>query len=112
MLVEDPAIAVAEEVELQTLQLEAGGVGDIVDEDSAEIGLSRLGTDGREFRAGDLDLIVSARELVGKGFHQGRHVDSSARVVWASRPRLAGESPVDQAPPAGEIRQPEAAGPP
>ena len=81
MLVIDPAVAVADEIELQALQLEAGRVGDVLDDDRPEIGLARLGADGREFRVGDLDLVVAARELVGERFHQGGHVDSSGMLA-------------------------------
>src|SRR5690242_21698546 len=88
MLVEDPAIAKLEEVELQALQLQASRVGDILDDDRAEIGLAGLRADGRELRVGDLDLVVAARELVGEGFHQGGHVDSSGKLAG----RVAGIS--------------------
>src|SRR5262249_11171675 len=81
MLVEDPAVAVAGEVELQALQLQAGRLRDIADDDRAEVGLTRLGTDGGELRAGDLDLVVSARELVGEGFDRGSHLDSLAKCA-------------------------------
>src|SRR5262249_15703190 len=74
MLVENASVAVAEQVQLQTLQLETMLWRDVVDDDRAEIGLTRLGTDRREFRAGDLDLIIPIRELVGEGVHRERHV--------------------------------------
>src|SRR5262249_3557387 len=83
MLVEDPAVAVAEEVELQALQLQAGRLWDIADDDRAEVGLTRLGTDGGELRAGDLDLVVSARKLVGEGFDRGSHLVSLAKRAGA-----------------------------
>src|SRR5262249_56226021 len=81
MLIEDPAVAVAGEVELQALQLQAGRLRDIADDDRAEVGLTRLGTDGGELRAGDLDLVVSARELVGEGFDRVSHLDSLAKCA-------------------------------
>ena len=48
-----------------------------MDHDRSEIWLAGLRADRREFRAGDLDLVVAIGELIRERFHDGRHVVSS-----------------------------------
>ena len=58
-LVEDPLVPELDHVVLQRLQLEAALVGDVGDQDLAEIGKAGLGTDRRELGAPDLDLVIA-----------------------------------------------------
>ena len=62
VLVENSPVAKFEQVELQTFQLETVCRGNILNHDRAEIWLAGLGADGREFRAGDLDFVLSPAE--------------------------------------------------
>src|ERR1700719_2552059 len=74
MLVEYPPVAVTKQVKFQALELKAGRGGNIMDDDRTEIGLARLRAYRGKFRARDLDLVFTIRELVRKGFHRAGHL--------------------------------------
>src|SRR6516165_10305227 len=59
-LVERPLRAVALEVELERLQLDAGRRGGVGEGDGAEVGLAGLGAEAGELGADDLDGVVAA----------------------------------------------------
>lgn len=68
VFVEDPLVAEALQVELQTFQLDTFFVGRISDAERAEVRLARFRTNGSELGTHDLDHIIAVRKLVGKGF--------------------------------------------
>src|SRR5690606_3643052 len=72
-LVEDALVAVALQVELQRLELDAGSGRGVGDEDLAEVGLSGLGTHRGELRTADLDLVVAFGTGVREGLDRRGH---------------------------------------
>jgi hypothetical protein len=64
VLVEDALVAELLEIDLQTLQLDALRLRDVAKRKCPEVGLARLGADGRKLGADDLDRVVTAREFV------------------------------------------------
>src|SRR4051812_19480113 len=90
VFVEDPPVAIVEQVELQALELDASRRRDVGDHDGPEVGLAGLGTDRRELRAGDLDLVLAVGELVREGFQRADHRASSSirsKPIPADSPR-------------------------
>ncbi len=83
VLVENPLVAVALQIEFEGLQLHAQLRWCVGEGDGAEIRLARLGTEARELRTDDLDGVIAAGVLVGKGFQLrgGRRACSRENVL-------------------------------
>src|SRR3569623_2045513 len=61
-------LAKAPYVELQALQLDAGIVGNVVEDERGEIGLPGLGAKACVFRDFHVDMKVASRYKIGKDF--------------------------------------------
>src|SRR5258706_12909979 len=66
--VEDAFVAVGEEVELESLHLDAEFIGDVGDGDGGEVGLAGDGAEAGEFGEGEFDFVVALGGGVGEGF--------------------------------------------
>src|SRR5439155_17032442 len=60
-------VAVAPQVQLQALQLDAGLIGNVDDADGGEVGLPRHRAHAGEFRAFEADFVVSSRAGIREG---------------------------------------------
>jgi hypothetical protein len=77
-LVEDPAVAVLQEVVLERFQFDARLIGHVGDADLAKVRQTRLGTHGGELRTADLDLVVAFGARIGKRLERDGHADHSS----------------------------------
>ena len=80
VFLEDAEVAIAEEILLERLELEAALAGHVADGQNAEVGQTGLGADAGQLGIVNFDLV--ARELVLPGFDGGKfEVKTSLSVV-------------------------------
>ncbi len=68
MLVKNPSISVGMHIKFQGLQLDDLLIRDIFDMDGPKVRLSGSGTNCGEFRAFNINVILSIRILIGNSF--------------------------------------------
>jgi hypothetical protein len=92
VLVENAAVPEVDEVILQRLQLDAGGVGDVSNPYLAEVGQPGLRTEGGELRTVDGDLVIAVRSFdTGRKCGLGYGDFPKKTVLVATRATTRGE---------------------